>query len=239
MMKLLQALLEEWGDSRWEQSIRTFVSHVEAQGGDTDKADIDLLKDMLLDIKTMRSVQGPSMSKLLDLILSIKTKNGTEMWEEKEKLVNQFVAAALSGGDKGVHDLMSHVDLKALQNVCDKQLYTALKLRVSKNDRTPQEIKFDEDHDMFIFIGREKFIEHPKGSGNYRKTLEIENLYKVDRFEMQDHAALSMMKLRARHQGNGSETYAVELPKDTMPDKANTNIPDWLVTLIDEHKRRI
>jgi len=240
-MKLIQDLLEVWGDRAWENDLRSFVSHVQAQEADTDQSDIDLLKDMLLDIKSMKEVKGRAMFKLLNIIISIKTKNGSEMWEEKERLVNHFVAAALNGGDEGVKDLMAEVDQADLKHVCDKNLLAALKLRISKNKRTPEEIKFDEDYDMFIFIAKDKFVEHPAGSGNYRKTLDIENLYKVDRFEMADHSALKMMKIRVQHQGDGSQVYAVELPKDAMPgeQKANHNIPDWLVSLIDEHKRRI
>jgi len=240
-VELIQSLLEKWGDGHWEVDLKKFLSNIIAHEADTPKADIEVVKSMLHREDLMKTLKGPAMFQLLDIILSIEPTQGGIVWHraEKQALLNHFIVAALEAGDQGVDDLEKHVKISALKNEISNDLYSALVLRASRKNRTPEEIKFDDDHDMFIFIARDKFIEHPKKSGNFRKTLEIENLYKIDRFEAKDHAALNMMKIRAQHQGNGSTVYAVELPKDTMPEKANTKVPDWLVSLIDEHKRRI
>lgn len=109
-------------------------------------------------------------------------------------------------------------------------------LAYNKLNRTPDEEDFDDTNDQFVFIARPSFKEVPKGSGNFRKTLEIENMVKVDRFDVDAHQMVGMMKLRANVQGEGSEVYIVDLPKGTM----KGGRPDaQLIDLINQHKRPV
>jgi hypothetical protein len=61
----------------------------------------------------------------------------------------------------------------------------------------------------------------------------------VDKFELEDHSTVHMMKIRAAHQGSNSSVYMVTIPKGVFHEKANTNIPQYIVDLIDKHKKRI
>jgi len=242
--KLRIGLNEKWGDSSWSRDIHILAASIEKRGAESEDFDVDLLKDILNDEANLRKASGATMFKLLDMLMSVKptikvTSWGEDGWPECNKVIAHFVRAAIEGGDAEVDALLKHVSILDLQHKIDHNLFMTLKLLATKRERTPEEIKFDDDNDVFIFIARDKFLEEPKGSGKYRKTLDIENLYKIDRFDISDHQALKMMKMRASTQGDGSATYQVSLPKDTMPEKANTNLPDWLVSLIDEHKRRV
>jgi len=243
-------LAEMWGDPKWKQDLKNFVAALDYF--DTTEADVDLLKDMLSDTETIEKLHGAALYKLFNILLSLKTDPENNRYghpafdaistfsKSFNAIVDHLVQMVLKkGNDAELKEFAKHVDVEKLENHLERQTYSKLKLRTSYEKRTPAEKKFDDENDYFVFIGRPKFVESPPGSGNHRKTLEIENLYKVDRFELADHAAVKMMSVRARFQGDGSELYAIELPKGTLKDKGNTNLPDWLVSLIDEHKRRL
>ena len=71
------------------------------------------------------------------------------------------------------------------------------------------------DNDLFFFIARPTFKENE--DGNYRKTWEIETLYKMDR-ETPDVSAPEMMKIRAQHQGDESKVYFLWIQRDMLKD---------------------
>lgn len=108
------------------------------------------------------------------------------------------------------------------------------KLRSSAADK-----KFHKENDTFVFIGRPKFEEVPPGSGNYKKTLEIEKLIKVDPYNVDDHKMIYALKLRAGAQGKNSQVFKINLPKGVINDRATSDLPDWLVGLIDKNKEKI
>lgn len=235
-------LAEMWGDPKWKKDLKDFISTLDYF--DTSEADVDLLKDMLDDTEAIEKLHGAPLYKLFNILLSLKAKPESNHYhyvgQPFNAVVDHLVQMILKkGNDAEVKEFAKHVDVEKLEAHLERQTYSKLKLRTSQEKRTPAEKKFDDENDYFVFIGRPKFVESPPGSGNHRKTLEIENLYKVDRFELADHAAVKMMSMRARFQGDGSELYAIELPKGTLKDKGNTNLPDWLVELIDEHKRKL
>lgn len=131
------------------------------------------------------------------------------------------------------------VDLKELKKILPHTLALSFELALIKAERTAAQKKFDDENDTFVFIGRPTFVEVPPGSGNYRKTLEIENLIKIDKYNISDHKTLNALKLRARYQGENSEVYKITLPAGTVKEKYTSNLEPWLVSLIDEHKARI
>jgi len=148
---------------------------------------------------------------------------------------NELVTALLKTPNPPIKELTQKIDLKSLASYVNRKEMVDLKLLANKAARTPDQEKYDEEQQLYVFIGRPTFVE--KGDGSYRKTLEIERLVPVDRFDKKAHHTISMMKLRAQYQGEKSDVFMVHLPKALNVD---TDHPDeWLVDLIDEHKQRV
>jgi hypothetical protein len=158
---------------------------------------------------------------------------------EYGQVLNQFLTSIVVAMTKmdapAIRKLQDKIDLDELAQHIDAKMGVKLKLAGWKINRTPDQEKQDEENELFAFIGRPGFKE--TSGGNYRKTLEIERLVKIDRFSSEHHQMVAMMKLRARVQGEGSEVYQIVLPAGMVDD--TTNPPDWLVNLIDEHKTRV
>ena len=151
-------------------------------------------------------------------------------------LLSSLAARALETGDEAAEALAKKVPRRVLEKSLTPKLYTQLALTLNRLARTKEEEQFDAENDLFVFVARPAFVERPEGSGNFKKTLDIENMVKVDRFDAQAHQLVQLLKLRANAQGEGSEVYMVHLPAGTV--KGGTPEP-WLVDLIDKHKRKV
>lgn len=139
------------------------------------------------------------------------------------------------------HRLTAKVSVEELKPLLTNKLKVQLKLMDKKLKRTPDEEQYDEEQELFVFIGRPGFRESPPGSENFKKTLEIENLIKVDGYDAEAHQMVQMMKLRARVQGENSEVYSIRLPAGTIPDRSTMGgkIDDYLIDLINKHKQTV
>ena len=126
-------------------------------------------------------------------------------------------------------------DIKLDLDINSKDLDKKVKLLVKKMNRDENTIERDEDFDCFAFIGREKFVK--KDDDSYKKSLEIENLFKVDIYSKEDLSSVEMMKMRATIQGGGSRVYFIWIPKDVI--KEDEDIPEWMIDLIDSKKTPI
>jgi hypothetical protein len=142
------------------------------------------------------------------------------------RLLKKAEAADLQRFIESASDLISKKDQRV-----------DLLLLLKKAARSRKDKTFDKQNDTYIFIGRQAFVEVPKGSGNYQKTLEIEKLMKVDPFSPQTHKMAAMLQLRTKFQGEGSQVYKVSLPKGAVDDDDIDHPPHWLVKLIDDHKQ--
>lgn len=151
-------------------------------------------------------------------------------------LLSSLVARALEAGDEEVEALTKKAPSGVLKKHLETKLYVQVQLALKRLARTKEEEQFDTENDLFVFVARPAFVERPEGSGNFKKTLDIENMVKVDRFDAQAHQMVQMLKFRANVQGEGSEVYMVHLPAGTM--KGGTPEP-WMVDLIDKHKRKV
>jgi hypothetical protein len=116
----------------------------------------------------------------------------------------------------------------------------AIQLISKKLVRTDSERSRDETHDLFVFIGRDKFVE--KEDGSYRKTLEVENFLKINIYNPEDLQMVNMMKMRSRYQGGGSEVYMIWMPKDIFEEEKDSyteeEISDF-IDVINQKKTRI
>lgn len=130
--------------------------------------------------------------------------------------------------------LLSKLNVDQLEHALTDQNKPLLKLVLQKLNRTKKQEREDKENQQYVFIGRPGFKEI--SDGNFKKTLEIENLVPVDRFDISTHQMIVAMKMRARFQGENSEVYTVTLPKGSFD---GGKVPDWLADLIDEHKTRV
>lgn len=147
------------------------------------------------------------------------------------------VAEAAQADEKLFKELVKKVDVPRMVTKLDRTNGAALKLAYDRLTRTPKQKKFDREYDSFVFIGRTAFKEDPPGSDSFKKTLEIERLVPVDRFDINAHKMIGMMKIRAVYQGGDSRVYKVDLPKGAVdPDG---DIPAYLVDLINKHKTEV
>jgi hypothetical protein len=95
----------------------------------------------------------------------------------------------------------------------------------------------------FVFNGKYEFVEQDNGS--YKKELSIEMFCKIDTTDPGDLQSVSMMKFRARSQGD-LETYLIWIEKDIIDEILGegdafpgSDLPDYLISAIDSNKTKI
>lgn len=117
-----------------------------------------------------------------------------------------------------------------------KKLNNELEMLSNRLNRTEYEIQRDQEKDLFVFIASDKFEKNK--SGSYDKKLDIENLCKINIYDVSDLQSIYMMKIRSRAQN--SKLYKIWLPKGTFDvDKDNyyaDDIPEYILELIDKYK---
>lgn len=152
-----------------------------------------------------------------------------------------LIAVTKKIGPEAVELMVSKLNIDALQKAgfISTEEAGELKIALNKKNRTKAERRHDADTDLFVFIARPAFKEVPEGSGNFKKTLEIERLVKIDKYDISHLKAVSMMQLRARVQGEGSEVYRIDLPAGSIDQEEMDNPPDWLIHTIDQHKKKL
>ena len=141
----------------------------------------------------------------------------------------------------GTYNLSEVYDrLDTIFNMSDISIQNVIDLIQKKLTRGEYEKNRDETHDLFVFIGRDKFVE--KEDGSYRKSLEVENFLKVNIYNPEDLQMINMMKIRARTQAGGSEVYMIWMPKDIFEEEKDSyseeDISDY-IDAINQKKTRI
>jgi hypothetical protein len=114
-------------------------------------------------------------------------------------------------------------------------------IRLSKINRTQEEIDEDDFINNYFFIGFEAYKKvEIDGEEFHKKYMGIENLVKVDQYDAGQLQSVSMMKVRATTVPGGS-MYAVKIP-NFLADKDNyydQDINDQLRKWIEEHKYKV
>lgn len=120
-----------------------------------------------------------------------------------------------------------------------KKLNDELELLSKKLMRSDYEIQRNQEKYLFVFIASDKFEKNK--SGSYDKKLDIENLCKINIYDLSDLQSISMMRIRAVAQN--SKLYKIWLPKETFDvDKDNyyaDDIPKYILELIDKYKEKL
>jgi len=196
-----------------------------------DQFGIDINEDWILELieKTIEKIKSDDVSTrrfyFLFLVNLLKS-------DESER-IRQVV--------EGTYDLGEiYARINSFKSMQERDLDKVIQLISKKLIRTELERSRDESHDLFVFIGRDKFVE--KEDGSYRKTLEVENFAKINLYHAEDLQMVNMMKMRARYQGGGSDVYMIWMPKDIFEEEKDSyteeEISDF-IDVINQKKTRI
>lgn len=228
-------LAKIWQNKILDQIITDLKARSEDEG---------ILGEILDSVRTQKAQSSPQelfnfVKPLLDT--AQQTKNHRLIYPRLYSmildLINTLVETVLEMHPNVLKLFINKVNIDLVYKVIDNNLSVKLRLAVQKITRTKVQKKFDNNNQAYVFIGRTAFKEEPKGSNNFKKTLEIERLVPIDRFDEKAHRMIAIMKIRATYQGDGSDVYKVELPKGTLDHPEH--IPARLIPLIDTHKKRI
>lgn len=234
-------------ESIWKgQALENMITTLKKLGDE----EAELLGTLIDDARDKADARPEKIISFVEPLLDLQTAlyarangaNGTYFLrtfsENVQALLDAIVAAVMKIGDPAVLMLAAKTDVNKLYPKLS-QNHVALKLAVKKARREKDQVEYDEENDTFVFIARPAFVESPEGSGNFKKSIEIENLIKIDSFDAKSHQMVGMMKLRARAQGEKSEVYKVNLPKDLVKERSTHNVPEWLIDIIDKHKQEV
>jgi len=221
-----------------------------------DSNDIGILSDFFkLDSDSIKDSDS-----LLDAIIDNLKSTDSKVRLQTYIIINSL---ARSGDEKiktmfderGIGDSYNKIRKEDISNLEDwkssetkSRVNALLKMMHKKISRSSEEKKRDDDYDCFVFNGRETFVENDTGS--YDKKLEIESMIKVDIYNLDHNQTVSLMKVRARSQGD-LETYVIRMEKDMMDmieDEEesegkdvwhNDDIPDYMMSLLNKNKLKI
>lgn len=179
-------------------------------------------------------------SNQLMLLFRIKRAINNNEIDELQSLIQQMGERY---GRKNILDKASSVKIPESRygesNLFNKKDIEQLKLSLYKETRSEEEILKDEYYNIYAFIGYPDFIE--LDDGMHKKTLGIENLVKIDKYDSSSLSQVPMMKIRAQAQGDQTKVWAVYIPKHMWDEDYayNKDIPDDLREFIDENKFKI
>jgi len=149
----------------------------------------------------------------------------------RAKLINEFERGNSSKGamDLGKEKIRGNFD-QYLDDV-----------KRSSEQRSDDQKAEDEMQHLYAFIYKPSF--EPvivDGEEYHKKTIDIENLYQIDRYDKGDLMAIKMMEIRATSQGDGSKLALVDIPSFMHNQKTayNSEISPRLKKYIIENKRK-
>lgn len=213
------AIEEAWKQSKLDKS-KEILENIDEKYVFIDFNDYEIISELVGNYSN-----GEELIKIL--IEKIKKDNSILFYKILVTLVNNS-----DDPDYYLDFVKDKYDLKLNDNLDDRNINSIINLKVKKLNRSEDTIDRDENNDCFVFIARDKFVE--TSDGNYKKSLEIENLFKIDIYNIHDLKSVDMMRMRANIQGEGSKVYMIWLPKDFI--EGGTEIPDHMVDLINKHK---
>lgn len=142
---------------------------------------------------------------------------------------------------QALDDKISVSDIKELINEFAKELKNEAFILIAKLSRTKKEKKFDDENNIYVFIGfTNKVAVTIGGKKYYEDKLSTEGIIKIDKFDTSQLQQISMMKLRVQFQNyEDGAVYMVSIPKDMMDDDRYTEIPKHMYEIFEKYKKRI
>ena len=150
----------------------------------------------------------------------------------KAKFINEFERGQTSKGamSMGKEKILGNFD-QHLKDIKD-----------SREQRSEEQKFLDEASNLYAFIYRPAYEPvEIDGEELHKKTIEIENLYQIDRYDKGDLMAISMMQMRATAQGDGSKVALVDIPTFMHNQKTayNDDISPELRKYIIKNQRKV
>jgi len=184
---------------------------------------------------------------VMELVEKLVNKLKSDNLETRRFYLKLFASLISQDDDLRIKEVISDTyDLsdiykqsKGVKQLNDLKVDTLAELVRSKLTRSEEHLSRDQSLDLFVFIAKPEFVENPDGS--YRKKLGIENFLKMNIYDPTDLQSISMMRMRASLQM--ADVYMIWIPKDTFEEEKDSysasEIPDWMLKLIDEKKTKI
>jgi len=187
---------------------------------------------------------------------SLNIGNESEYLKEKQTKDIKIIADAMKNKNTDVDNLIKEFgekygrDLDILKDFDVKNMFSKLedfskfKIKLAELTATKEEIERNENYNLFVFLGYDKFIE--TRSGNYKKVHTFENLVYIDRYNHNDLHQIQFMKMRVRTYDTQSNAnlYGVNIPKFMLngeknyyPDELKNN--KKILQYIEENKFKI
>ena len=155
--------------------------------------------------------------------------------EKKSTHVIDYKAAI----DKALKDGLSKKDIEELLIIwADSDIKSKGNVYVSKQTRKLTEKEYDEEHNIYAFIGFTEKVP-VKGTKYFEDKLGTETIIKVDKFNMADLQSISMMKQRARIQYPDGQVYIVYIPPELMDEDRYESIPQHCYDIFVKYKKRV
>ncbi len=233
---------DAWHDVKWKHYNQHKDAFFFGKSELIDLDDIEILEDRFGIDTTSEDWVLELIEKLIDEIKSDDESNRRFYFLLLCNVIRNDEDSRIKEVIEGQYDLNEiYSRLDTISKMQQADLDKVIKLVNKKLIRTEGERQRDQENDLFVFIGRDKFVE--KEDGNYRKTLEIENFIKIDIYKPEDLQMVNMMQIRSRSQGGGSNVYMIWMPKDFFPEEKDSymeeEIPEWALDLINQKKTRI
>jgi len=140
---------------------------------------------------------------------------------------------------------LSYTIYKGNRHIPSQQDLLTVEIYLQKLSRTKKKIKEEKENNIYIFIGYyDKVPVDVSGEQYYEKKFCVENMVKIDKYNVGQLQSISMMKLRAQVQyGTGSDkeghVYMLTIPKDFMDKDHYYEIPEEFRDIIEKYKQRI
>lgn len=146
----------------------------------------------------------------------------------------------LTGGDLEIDDINFVVKLCKLRGdllnhvTPQRRMEINLKIRYSLLSKAEKQRLKSED--IYVFVARPKFV--PTSNDNYKKSIEIENMVKVDLYTVEGQTIVNALKRRAGVQGEQSRLYYINVQRGLFNGYGKNGVindetlPDYIVDLI-------
>ncbi|MDD5649090.1 MAG: hypothetical protein PHF86_01545 [Candidatus Nanoarchaeia archaeon] len=200
-----------------------------------DPEKVEILPDFTIKIKEyIESWKGTS-------VLEIQHKYFSKEKNEFLKKIGDNKLNTKEIIDEAIQNGLSLNEIKNIINAWGQDIHKKkAPIYLSKIERTKEEEIFDEENNIYVFIGfTDKIPVEINGKKYYEDKFNTETVIKIDKFNTRDLMQIPMMKIRAKSQYPDGSVYMIHIPKEWMDEDRYEKIPEEFYEIIVEHKKKI
>ena len=196
---------------------------------------VDILSDFTIKVKDY--FNSSNMTMILDIQRKYFSKEKNEFLKKiaDNKLNTKEII------DEAIQNGLSLNEIKNIINAWGQDIHKKKALiYLSKIERTKEEETFDEENNIYVFIGfMDKIPVEINGKKYYEDKFNTESLIKIDKFNPGELMQIPMMKIRAKAQYPDGSVYMIHIPKEWMNEDRYEIIPEDFYEIIVDHKKKI